>query len=86
VRDLLALAKESDHFDKFYITLLSNGDSIGERKDEYVNELYLYMKKKCNGMGIQFGRRCFRKMIEARSCERFKGTVRECSRRGGSFL
>jgi tRNA-(ms[2]io[6]A)-hydroxylase len=43
-----------------------------ERKDDYVNELYKFMRK---GMGREqalMDRLLFAAMIEARSCERFK--------------
>jgi tRNA-(ms[2]io[6]A)-hydroxylase len=45
-----------------------------ERKDHYVNELYLYMKKSSNGSRVSslVERLLFSAMVEARSCERFK--------------
>jgi tRNA-(ms[2]io[6]A)-hydroxylase len=47
VKDLLALAKEEiDHFEQVHNIIIKRGLKLGrERKDDYVNELYLYMKK-----------------------------------------
>ena len=76
VQDLLALAKEEiDHFQQVHNIIIKRGLKLGrERKDDYVNELYLYMKK--NGTGSRVSslveRLLFSAMIEARSCERFK--------------
>jgi tRNA-(ms[2]io[6]A)-hydroxylase len=76
VKDLLALAKEEiDHFEQVHNIIIKRGLKLGrERKDDYVNELYLYMKK--NGTGSRVSslveRLLFSAMIEARSCERFK--------------
>jgi tRNA isopentenyl-2-thiomethyl-A-37 hydroxylase MiaE len=43
----LALAKEEiDHFEQVHNIIIKRGLKLGrERKDHYVNELYLYMKK-----------------------------------------
>ncbi len=51
VKDLLALAKEEiEHFEMVHNIIIKRGLKLGrERKDEYVNELYLYMKKNGNG-------------------------------------
>jgi tRNA 2-(methylsulfanyl)-N6-isopentenyladenosine37 hydroxylase len=65
------------------ITIITNNsehqdlvkDLLGrERKDDYVNELYLYMKKSGDGSRVSglVERLLFSAMIEARSCERFK--------------
>ncbi|MBB1194751.1 tRNA 2-methylthio-N6-isopentenyl adenosine(37) hydroxylase MiaE [Flavobacterium sp. SOK18b] len=76
VRDLLALAKEEiDHFEQVHNIIIKRGLKLGrERKDDYVNELYLYMKKSSNGSRVSslVERLLFSAMIEARSCERFK--------------
>lgn len=47
VQDLLALAKEElDHFEQVHNIIIERGLKLGrERKDHYVNELYLFMKK-----------------------------------------
>ena len=76
VQDLLALAKEEiDHFEQVHNLIIKRGLKLGrERKDDYVNELYLYMKKSGNGSRVSglVERLLFSAMIEARSCERFK--------------
>jgi tRNA-(ms[2]io[6]A)-hydroxylase len=48
VQDLGLAKEEMDHFEQVHISSLS-GLKLGERKDHYVNELYLYMKKNSNG-------------------------------------
>jgi tRNA-(ms[2]io[6]A)-hydroxylase len=76
VKDLLALAKEEiDHFEQVHNIIINRGLKLGrERKDDYVNELYLYMKKSGDGSRVSglVERLLFSAMIEARSCERFK--------------
>ncbi|MCG9792824.1 tRNA-(ms[2]io[6]A)-hydroxylase [Flavobacterium algicola] len=76
VKDLLALAKEEiDHFEQVHNIIIKRGLKLGrERKDDYVNELYLYMKKSIDGSRVSalVERLLFSAMIEARSCERFK--------------
>ena len=76
VQDLLALAKEEiDHFEQVHNIIIKRGLKLGrERKDDYVNELYLYMKKSIDGSRVSglVERLLFSAMIEARSCERFK--------------
>ncbi|AWG22617.1 tRNA 2-methylthio-N6-isopentenyl adenosine(37) hydroxylase MiaE [Flavobacterium faecale] len=76
VKDLLALAKEEiEHFDMVHNIIIKRGLKLGrERKDDYVNELYLYMKKSNDGSRVSglVERLLFSAMIEARSCERFK--------------
>ena len=76
VKDLLALAKEEiDHFEQVHNIIIKRGLKLGrERKDHYVNELYLYMKKSSNGSRVSslVERLLFSAMVEARSCERFK--------------
>jgi tRNA-(ms[2]io[6]A)-hydroxylase len=76
VQDLLALAKEEiEHFEMVHNIIIKRGLKLGrERKDDYVNDLYLYMKKSNDGSRISglVERLLFSAMIEARSCERFK--------------
>ena len=76
MQDLLALAKEEiDHFEQVHNLIIKRGLKLGrERKDDYVNELYLYMKRSSNGSRVSglVERLLFSAMIEARSCERFK--------------
>lgn len=76
VKDLLALAKEEiDHFEQVHNIIIKRGLKLGrERKDDYVNELYMYMKKNIDGSRVSalVERLLFSAMVEARSCERFK--------------
>jgi tRNA-(ms[2]io[6]A)-hydroxylase len=76
VQDLLALAKEEiDHFEQVHNIIIKRGLKLGrERKDHYVNELYLYMKKNSNGSRVSslVERLLFSTMIESRNCERFR--------------
>ena len=76
VKDLLALAKEEiDHFEQVHNIIIKRGLKLGrERKDEYVNELYQYMKRSGAGSRVSglVERLLFSAMIEARSCERFR--------------
>jgi tRNA-(ms[2]io[6]A)-hydroxylase len=49
------------------------GYTLGfERRDEYVNELYKFMRKGHKKEIVLIDRLLFAAMIEARSCERFK--------------
>jgi tRNA 2-(methylsulfanyl)-N6-isopentenyladenosine37 hydroxylase len=51
----------------------SKGYELGrERKDNYVNELFKFLKKDGSRMQALVDRLLFSAMIEARSCERFK--------------
>ncbi len=76
VTDMLALAKEEiEHFQMVNDIIQKRGLKLGrERKDEYVGELALYMKRSNNGSRVSgfVERLLFSAMIEARSCERFK--------------
>ena len=76
VKDLLALAKEEiDHFEQVHNIIIKRGLKLGrERKDDYVNELYMNMKRNIDGRRVSalVERLLFTAMIEARSCERFK--------------
>ncbi|WP_432221367.1 tRNA-(ms[2]io[6]A)-hydroxylase [Flavobacterium sp. TMP13] len=76
VKDLLSLAKEEiDHFEQVHNIIIKRGLKLGrERKDDYVNELYMYMKRNIDGSRVSalVERLLFSAMIEARSCERFK--------------
>ena len=74
VKDLLALAKEEiDHFEQVHNIIIKRGLKLGrERKDDYVNELFKFMKKDGSRKDALVDRLLFSAMIEARSCERFK--------------
>jgi tRNA isopentenyl-2-thiomethyl-A-37 hydroxylase MiaE len=45
--------EEIDHFEQVHNIIVKRGLKLGrERKDEYVNELYLYMKKSSDGSRV----------------------------------
>lgn len=74
VDELLILAKEElSHFEQVHEKIKQRGYTLGfERKDEYVNELYKFMRKGYKKEIVLIDRLLFSAMIEARSCERFK--------------
>ena len=75
VDEMLKLAKEElSHFEMVHQKIKDRGFKLGfERKDDYVNELYRFMRKGHHKKEIVLiDRLLFAAMIEARSCERFK--------------
>lgn len=75
VDEMLKLSKEElTHFEMVHQKIKDRGLKLGfERKDEYVNELYKFMRKGDHRKEIVLiDRLLFAAMIEARSCERFK--------------
>ena len=74
VSALIELAKEElSHFEQVHNLIKSRGKQLGrERKDNYVNELYKFMKKDGSRKQALVDRLLFSAMIEARSCERFR--------------
>ncbi len=74
VTDLIAIAKEElEHFEMVHELIKSRGLKLGrERKDDYVNELFKFMKKDGSRQQSFIDRLLFAALIEARSCERFK--------------
>lgn len=74
VDEMLKLAKEElSHFEMVHEKIKERGFRLGfERKDEYVNELYRFMRKGHKKEIVLIDRLLFAAMIEARSCERFK--------------
>lgn len=74
VTALLALAKEElTHFQMVHQKLVERGFVLGkERKDEYVNLLYEFMRKGGSRETQLIDRLLFAAIIEARSCERFR--------------
>jgi tRNA 2-(methylsulfanyl)-N6-isopentenyladenosine37 hydroxylase len=74
VDELLSLAKEElSHFEMVHQKIRERGYTLGfERKDEYVNELYKFMRKGHKKEIVLIDRLLFSAIIEARSCERFK--------------
>jgi tRNA-(ms[2]io[6]A)-hydroxylase len=74
VTALTALAQEElTHFDMVHQLILARGGVLGkERRDDYVNELYKFMRKGHSRLIAFIDRLLFAAMIEARSCERFR--------------
>lgn len=74
VNAMLELAQEElEHFKMVHEKLVKRGFVLGrERKDEYVNLLYDFMRKGGSRAQQLMDRLLFAAMIEARSCERFK--------------
>ena len=71
---LLKISREElEHFELVHEKIKQRGKALGrERRDDYVNELYKFMRR---GEGRQLAlidRLLFSAMIEARSCERFR--------------
>ncbi|MBS1634511.1 MAG: tRNA-(ms[2]io[6]A)-hydroxylase [Bacteroidetes bacterium] len=78
---MLALAKEElTHFEMVHQKIKERGLVLGrERRDEYVNELYVFMRKGHKREIALIDRLLFSALIEARSCERFKLLSEEIS-------
>ncbi|MEI6815556.1 MAG: tRNA-(ms[2]io[6]A)-hydroxylase [Bacteroidota bacterium] len=74
VEAMAALAKEElEHFQMVHKKILARGWVLGrERKDDYVNELYNFIRKGHKRNIVLVDRLLFGAMIEARSCERFR--------------
>ncbi len=74
VEAMIALAQEElQHFAMVHAKILERGWVLGkERKDEYVIELYNFVRKGHKRHIVLIDRLLFGAMIEARSCERFR--------------
>jgi tRNA-(ms[2]io[6]A)-hydroxylase len=74
VDELLSLSKEElTHFEMVHQKIKERGYTLGfERRDEYVNELYKFMRKGHKKEIVLIDRLLFSAMVEARSCERFR--------------
>lgn len=74
VEQMIALAQEElDHFNQVHELIKKRGNVLGrERRDEYVNELYSFVRKGHKREIVLVDRLLFSAMIEARSCERFR--------------
>lgn len=74
VDEMLSIAKEElSHFEMVHQKIKERGFKLGfERKDDYVNALYKFMRKGHRKEIVLIDRLLFAAMIEARSCERFK--------------
>ena len=73
VTKMLEVAQEElEHFQMVHEIIKKRGFSLGrERKDNYVNELFKFLKKDGSRLDALIDRLLFAAMIEARSCERF---------------
>ncbi len=74
VDEMLGIAKEElAHFEMVHEKIKERGLLLGkERRDEYVNDLYSFMRKGFKREIALIDRLLFSALIEARSCERFK--------------
>lgn len=74
VDTMLSIAKEElTHFEMVHQKIKDRGFQLGmERKDNYVNELYKFMRKGYKRKIVLIDRLLFAAMVEARSCERFR--------------
>lgn len=75
VKEMSAIAQEEMmHFQQVHDLIVERGGVLGkERKDDYVNELLLFVKIPNRGKEETLvDRLLFAAMIEARSCERFR--------------
>lgn len=65
--------EEMQHFQMVHDIIKARGYTLGrERKDDYVNQLFKFMKKDGSRNDAFIDRLLFAAMIEARSCERFR--------------
>lgn len=71
---MLELAREElSHFQMVHEQIKKRGWVLGrERRDEYVNELYSFVRKGYQRHIVLIDRLLFSALIEARSCERFR--------------
>jgi tRNA-(ms[2]io[6]A)-hydroxylase len=69
----MLVQEEMDHFKRVHDIIIKRGYNLGkERKDNYVGELYKFIKPGGARQTQMIDRLLFSAMIEARSCERFK--------------
>lgn len=69
----MLVQEEMDHFKRVHDIIIKRGYQLGkERKDDYVGELYKFIKPGGPRQTQMVDRLLFSAMIEARSCERFK--------------
>ncbi len=65
--------EEMEHFKMVHDIIKKRGFTFGrERKDDYVNQLFKFMRKDGSRNDAFIDRLLFAAMIEARSCERFR--------------
>lgn len=65
--------EEMEHFQRVHDLILKRGWVLGrERKDDYVNELFKFVRTGYSHHIVMVDRLLFSAMVEARSCERFR--------------
>lgn len=65
--------EEMEHFQRVHDLILKRGWILGrERKDDYVNELFKFVRTGYSHHIVMVDRLLFSAMVEARSCERFR--------------
>ena len=65
--------EEMEHFQRVHDLILKRGWILGrERKDDYVNELFKFVRTGYSHHIVLVDRLLFSAMVEARSCERFR--------------
>lgn len=65
--------EEMEHFQMVHDIIKARGYQLGrQREDDYVNQLFKFMKKDGSRNDAFIDRLLFAAMIEARSCERFR--------------
>lgn len=74
VDTMLSIAKEElTHFEMVHEKIKQRNFVLGpERRDDYVNDLYKFMRKGYKKEIVLIDRLLFAAMVEARSCERFR--------------
>ncbi|MBL7895030.1 MAG: tRNA-(ms[2]io[6]A)-hydroxylase [Bacteroidia bacterium] len=74
VDTMLSISKEElTHFEMVHEKIKQRGFKLGmERKDDYVNDLYKFMRKGYKRNIVLIDRLLFAAIVEARSCERFR--------------
>jgi tRNA 2-(methylsulfanyl)-N6-isopentenyladenosine37 hydroxylase len=74
VDTMLSIAKEElTHFEMVHQKIKERSFELGpERRDDYVNDLYKFMRKGYKREIVLIDRLLFAAIVEARSCERFR--------------
>jgi len=74
VDTMIEIAREElQHFEMVHAKIKERGLKLApERRDEYVNELYCFMRRGHKREIVLVDRLLFAAMVEARSCERFR--------------
>lgn len=69
----MLVQEEMEHFKRVHDIIIKRGYQLGkERKDDYVGQLFKFLKHGGTRQSQMVDRLLFSAMIEARSCERFK--------------